>query len=97
MNDLNITEEEIFKKISELIIEEFSSDIPLSEITKDSRFIDDFGFDSLDYPQLVDIVEEELGEKLEIEIELYVTVEDLYGMPTVGSLCEHIIGLLHSR
>lgn len=68
--------EELFKKVAEMISEKLN--VPIEDIDEDSHIIEDLGADSLDAFDLVMIIEDEFGIKLEDdEIERMLTVKDI--------------------
>ncbi|HPC80082.1 MAG TPA: acyl carrier protein [Fervidobacterium sp.] len=68
--------EELFKKVAEMISEKLN--VPIEDIDEDSHIIEDLGADSLDAFDLVMILEDEFGIKLEDdEIERMLTVKDI--------------------
>lgn len=69
----------IFKMIKPLIARKF---IYEGKLTMESRFIEDLGADSLDFVELINDIEDELG----IEIIL----ENLQGVRTVGDLVNYL-------
>ena len=76
-----MTMEEIFKKMQDLIAEQFAIDA--DEISMDSSFVDDLGADSVDLVELVMAMEEEfdIGE---------IDEEDLAGLKTVGDCVRYL-------
>ncbi|HOQ40206.1 MAG TPA: acyl carrier protein [Fervidobacterium sp.] len=68
--------EELFKRVAEMISEKLN--VPIEDIEEDSHLIEDLGADSLDAFDLVMIIEDEFGIKLEDdEIERMLTVKDI--------------------
>ena len=68
--------EELFKKVAEMISEKLN--VPIEDIDEDSHIIEDLGANSLDAFDLVMILEDEFGIKLEDdEIERMLTVKDI--------------------
>ncbi|MGB4262778.1 MAG: acyl carrier protein [Fervidobacterium sp.] len=68
--------EELFKRVAEMISEKLN--VPIEDIEEDSHLIEDLGADSLDAFDLVMIIEDEFGVKLEDdEIERMLTVKDI--------------------
>jgi len=71
-----VNREELFKKVAEMISEKLN--VPIEDIDEDSHIIEDLGADSLDAFDLVMIIEDEFGIKLEDdEIERMLTVKDI--------------------
>jgi len=71
-----VNREELFKKVAEMISEKLN--VPIEDIDEDSHIIEDLGADSLDAFDLVMILEDEFGIKLEDdEIERMLTVKDI--------------------
>ena len=80
-----MTMEEIFKKMQDLIAEQFAIDA--DEISMESSFVDDLGADSVDLVELVMAMEEEfdIGE---------IDEEDLTSLKTVGDCVRYLNGKL---
>ena len=78
-----MTIEEIFKKMQELVAEQFAADV--EEVTMETSFEEDLGADSVDLVELVMAMEEEfdIGETQE---------EDLGNLKTVGDAVNYIAG-----
>ena len=76
-----MTMEEIFKKMQDLIAEQFAIDA--DEISMESSFVDDLGADSVDLVELVMALEEEfdIGE---------IDEEDLAALKTVGDCVRYL-------
>ena len=76
-----MTMEEIFKKMQELVAEQFA--VELEEVTMETSFEEDLGADSVDLVELVMAMEEEfeIGETQE---------EDLGSLKTVGDAVNYI-------
>ena len=76
-----MTMEDIFKTMQDLIAEQFAIDA--DEISMDSSFVDDLGFDSVDLVELVMAMEEEfnVGE---------IDEDDLTGLKTVGDCVRYL-------
>jgi len=71
-----VNREELFKKVAEMISEKLN--VPIEDIDEDSHIIEDLGADSLDAFDLVMIIEDEFGLKLDDdEIERMLTVKDI--------------------
>ena len=71
-----MTIEEIFKKMQELVAEQFAADV--EEVTMETSFEEDLGADSVDLVELVMAMEEEfeIGEGPEEELGGMTTVSD---------------------
>ncbi|ANQ54390.1 acyl carrier protein [Thermosipho affectus] len=68
--------EELLRQVSKILAEKL--DVPIEDIDESSNIIDDLGADSLDVVDLVMILEDEYGVKIEDdELERIVTIEDL--------------------
>ena len=80
-----MTIEEIFKKMQELVAEQFAADV--EEVTMETSFEEDLGADSVDLVELVMAMEEEfeVGEIQE---------EDLGGLKTVGDAVNYLAAKL---
>lgn len=67
---------ELFRQLSKILAEKL--DIPIEEIDESSHIIDDLGADSLDVVDLIMILEDEYGIRIEDEeLESISTVEDV--------------------
>ena len=73
----------MFEQLKEIICNYVEVDA--ENITEDSRFIEDLGFNSYDFMSL-------LGE-LEQEMDITVNEEDVMGLHTVGDAIKYIEGL----
>ena len=73
----------MFEQLKEIICNYVEVDA--ENITEDSRFIEDLGFNSYDFMSL-------LGE-LEQEMDITVNEEDVMGLHTVGDALKYIEGL----
>ena len=71
---------DIFSKVKEIIVNELSVDE--SQVTKDARFIEDLGADSLDTVELI--------MKFEEEFDINIPEEDAEKMKTVGDAVEYL-------
>jgi acyl carrier protein len=82
-----MSNEEIFKKMQELVAEEFAMDP--DEITMETSFEEDLSADSVDLVELVMAMEEEfdVGETQE---------EELSGLKTVGDAVQFVAGKLNA-
>ncbi|QTA37809.1 acyl carrier protein [Thermosipho ferrireducens] len=68
--------EELLRQISRVLAEKL--DIPIEEIDESSNIIDDLGADSLDVVDLIMILEDEFGIRIEDdELEQIVSVSDV--------------------
>ncbi|MBT1247363.1 MULTISPECIES: acyl carrier protein [unclassified Thermosipho (in: thermotogales)] len=68
--------EELLRQVSKILAEKL--DVPIEDIDESSNIIDDLGADSLDVVDLVMILEDEYGVKIEDdELERIATIEDL--------------------
>ncbi|ABR31382.1 acyl carrier protein [Thermosipho melanesiensis] len=68
--------EELLRQVSKILAEKL--DVPIEDIDESSHIIDDLGADSLDVVDLVMILEDEYGIKIEDEeLEQISTIEDL--------------------
>ena len=81
-----MTMEEIFKKMQELVAEQFA--VELEEVTMETSFEEDLGADSVDLVELVMAMEEEfdIGE---------IDEEDLAALKTVGDCVRYLSGKLN--
>jgi len=69
--------DEIIKTINEVLVEEF--EVEGSKIQPENDFRESLGLDSLDYVDLVVVIEEKFGVKLvEADFKSIVTFEDFY-------------------
>lgn len=73
----------MFEQLKEIICNYV--EVEAENITEDSRFIEDLGFNSYDFMSL-------LGE-LEQEMDITVNEEDVMGLHTVGDAIKYIEGL----
>lgn len=82
-----MSNEEIFKKMQELVAEEFAMNP--DEITMETSFEEDLSADSVDLVELVMAMEEEfdVGETQE---------EELSGLKTVGDAVQFVAGKLNA-
>ena len=78
-----MTMDDIFKKMQELISEQFGIDC--EEISMDSSFIEDLDADSIDLVELVMSMEE--------EFDLEIPDEDVEDIKTVGDVVRYIENL----
>ncbi len=76
-----MSQEEIFKTMQDLIVEQFAIDA--DEVTMNSSFEDDLGADSVDLVELVMAMEEEF------EVD-EIPEEDLAGLKTVGDCVRYL-------
>jgi acyl carrier protein len=75
VNKSQITEDEIFNKVKEIIVEQL--EINEKRVTKDASFTDDLGADSLDTVEMVMTFEEKFNIEIPDEdAEKIVTVQD---------------------
>ncbi|MEI7596271.1 MAG: acyl carrier protein [Bacteroidota bacterium] len=72
--------EDIFLKVNEFLVEEF--EIEKNAIVPEAHLIDDLGIESLDFVDIVVIIEKEFGFK--------VKREDMANVRTVNDLCNYI-------
>ena len=72
--------EEIFVKVNDFLIDEF--EIEKSLIVPEAHLMNDLGIESLDFVDIVVIIEKEFGFK--------VKREDMANVRTVGDLCDYI-------
>jgi acyl carrier protein len=79
--------EEIIKKINLMLIEEF--EIEESQIRDDARFKEDFDIDSLDFVDLVVIIEKNFGIK--------VKGEEMVQIKTLGDFYNFILVRINSN
>ena len=71
-----MTQEEIFEKIKEIIVEQLG--VTETSVTMESSFIDDLGADSLDIVELIMALEEEFDTEIpDSDAEKVVTVGDV--------------------
>ena len=75
-----MTMEEIFKKMQELVAEQFA--VELEEVTMETSFEEDLGADSVDLVELVMAMEEEFDMEIEDE--------DADSIKTVGDALDYI-------
>lgn len=80
-----LTKEQITDKLTQLLAEEFEVDP--AEIGPDSSLKDTFGLDSLDLVDVVVLVHQNFGLKLQ--------GPDFVGIKTFGEFCDLIIGKLN--
>lgn len=80
-----MTEQEIIGKLTEVLAEEF--EIEAAEITAESSLKDTFGLDSLDLVDVVVLIHDHFGIRLQ--------GPDFAGVKTFGDFCTLIIRKLH--
>lgn len=75
-----MTRTEIEEKVKEFLVEDI--EIDEERITPDARLKDDLGIDSLDFVDIVVVVEKKFGFKIK--------QEEMAGVDTVGKFCDYI-------
>lgn len=75
-----MTKTEIDEKVRSFLMEEL--DVDEDKISNDARLIDDMGIDSLDFVDIVVIVERNFGFKIK--------PEEMKGIDTYGKFCDYI-------
>lgn len=75
-----MVKEDIFAKVNEFLVEEFEIDKNI--ITPEAHLINDLGIESLDFVDIVVIIEKDFGFK--------VKREDMVNVRTVSDLCTYI-------
>lgn len=75
-----MTREEIEAKVKDFLIEDI--EIDEGKITPDAKLKDDLGIDSLDFVDIVVIVEKKFGFKIK--------QEEMIGVDTVAKFCDYI-------
>jgi len=75
-----MVKEDIFAKVNEFLVEEF--EIDKNSITPEAHLINDLGIESLDFVDIVVIIEKDFGFK--------VKREDMVNVRTVSDLCNYI-------
>ena len=75
-----MTRQEIEEKVRDFLIEDL--EIDEEKITDDAKLKDDMGIDSLDFVDIVVIVEKNFGFKIK--------PEEMAGVPTLHEFCDYI-------
>lgn len=75
-----MTRTEIEEKVKAFLVEDI--EIDEDKITPDARLRDDLGIDSLDFVDIVVVVEKKFGFKIK--------QEEMAGVDTVGKFCDYI-------
>lgn len=75
-----MTRTEIEEKVKAFLVEDI--EIDEDKITPDARLKDDLGIDSLDFVDIVVVVEKKFGFKIK--------QEEMVGVDTVGKFCDYI-------
>lgn len=70
----------VYEKVRELLASQFEADI--SKIDENTNIAEDLGADSLDFVEMIMMLEEEFG--------IVVTDESMYSFKTVGEVTEFI-------
>lgn len=74
--ELNMTEEELLKKITAVVVEKLG--VKPEDVTPDASFVNDLGADSLDRVELVMALEDEFDiEILDEDAEKFIKVSDV--------------------
>ncbi len=74
--ELNMTEEELLKKITTVVVEKLG--VKPEDVTPDASFVNDLGADSLDRVELVMALEDEFDiEILDEDAEKFIKVSDV--------------------
>ena len=77
---MNMSRQEIEEKVREFLIEDL--EIDEEKIVPDGKLKDDLGIDSLDFVEIVVIVEMKFGFKIK--------PEEMDGIKTLGQFCDYI-------
>lgn len=84
---MNMKNEEIIEKINEFLVEEF--EVEAEKITPDANLKETLGFDSLDYIDLVVVIESNFAFK--------VKPEDFVGIVTFQNFYDYVISKVNSK
>ena len=70
----------VYDKVRELLSSQY--DVEIDKIDRDTNIVDDLGADSLDFVEMIMMLEEEFG--------IVVTDESMYSFKTVGEVTDFI-------
>ena len=77
-------EDRVYDKVRELLASQY--DVEIGKISRDTNIVDDLGADSLDFVEMIMMLEEEFG--------IVVTDESMYTFKTVGEVSAFIEDML---
>jgi acyl carrier protein len=76
--------DKVYEKVRELLSSQF--DVQIDKISRETNIVDDLGADSLDFVEMIMMLEEEFG--------IVVTDESMYAFKTVGEVASFIEDML---